>query len=51
MTDRKEHEKFIEEMLKKTAESEEPRPLTNVDVDEKEVEKNMKEIMEKLQQD
>ena len=50
MTDRKQHEKFIEEMLKKAEETGEAKPSTNLDVDEKEVQENMKKILEKFQQ-
>ncbi len=51
MADREAHEKFIQEMLKKSQETKETKPQSRSDnVDEKEVEKNMKDIMERLQQ-
>ncbi len=50
MDDREKHEKFIQEMLEKAEKKDKAKPQTRYDnVDEKEVEKNMKDIMEKLQ--
>lgn len=51
MSERDRHQKFIEEMLEKAKKKDEVVPQTRCEgVDEKEIEKRTKELLEKLQQ-
>ena len=51
MDERDQHQKFIEEMLKKAEKKEDVKPQTRCEgVDKKEVEQKTKELLEKLQQ-